>query len=355
MSAINAVVRSSQRCTRLWHCGKTSASMLKSVPTFRTMSTVEAEETRVVPRRALLYIPALAEGKVTKGAGLDVDTVCLDLEDGVALNRKDVAREAAVQALNDVEFGNSERAVRINQLQSEVAKQDIEALMSAPKLPDCIVIPKVESVEDLIWFFDLAEPMLGERKDEMKYPMNCLVQIESAKGMLNLREICQADQEEKTEALLMHLDGLILGGDDLAANIGATRTRAASELLYARQNLVMHAKAYGLQAIDIVNIHFKDPEFLTQECSEGAIMGFTGKQIIHPDQLNITQSAFTPSDERIQFALELEEAFQAHQEEGTGAFTFQEQMIDMPTLLQCQNILEIARSVNKIPRKEKTD
>ena len=81
-------------------------------------------------------------------------------------------------------------------------------------------------------------------------------------------------------------------GDDFSADIGATRTRSAQELLYARQSVVVHAKAYGLQAIDIVNIRLKELEHLEEECKEGAIMGFTGKQIIHPDQIDPVQSTF---------------------------------------------------------------
>jgi citrate lyase subunit beta-like protein len=140
---------------------------------------------------------------------------------------------------------------------------------------------------------------------------------------------------------------LVLDGGDT----GATRTKAATELLYARQAVLTHAKAFGLQAIDLVNINYKDLDHLRQESREGAQMGFTGKQIIHPNQVAIVQEEFAPSPERIQYALELEEAFNSHQESGAGAFTFRDQMIDMPTMIQCQNVLALARKVGLAPPK----
>lgn len=172
--------------------------------------------------------------------------------------------------------------------------------------------------------------------------------MESAKGLLNLREICNTDTEAVTESLTLELDALIMGGDDFAADIGATRTVPADELLYARQATVVHAKAYGLQAIDIVNINFKEPEALEQESAEGARMGFTGKQIIHPAQIDIVQEAFSPSAERIAYAKELVEAFEQNQADGKGAFTFRNQMIDMPTLIQCQTVLAHAKAFGKL-------
>lgn len=125
-----------------------------------------------------------------------------------------------------------------------------------------------------------------------------LAQVESALGLLNLRSICESDRDSETESMVMRLDGLIIGGDDFSADIGATRTRSAQELLYARQSVVVHAKAHGLQAIDIVNIRLKELDHLEEECKEGAIMGFTGKQIIHPDQIDPVQSTFVSKSDR---------------------------------------------------------
>lgn len=160
--------------------------------------------------------------------------------------------------------------------------------------------------------------------------------------------------DSETESMVMRLDGLIIGGDDFAADIGATRTRSAKELLFARQSVVVHAKAYGLQAIDIVNIRLKELDHLEDESNEGAIMGFTGKQIIHPDQIDPVQEAFAPSEAKIAEALAMEAAFEAHLESGTGAFTFNNMMMDMPTLIMSQNTLKDARAVGLLGPKEES-
>ena len=133
---------------------------------------------------------------------------------------------------------------------------------------------------------------------------------------------------------------LVFGSDDFAADVGATRTRSNVELMLARQTVVTAAKAHRLQAIDAVYIDYKDTEGLRRQAEEGAGWGFTGKQVIHPGQVEIVQKAFTPSQERLEWATKLMEAFKAHQEDGKGAFTFRGHMIDMPTVKQAQNVLD---------------
>jgi len=295
-----------------------------------------------------MYLPANDVRKATKGAGLDIDVVCLDLEDAVAANKKEEARTTAVKLLGELDFGRSETAVRINPLMTDLAQADLDALFAkGTTLPGTIVVPKVESREQMMWLFDIVDEYMEERDDFGT--INMLGQIESAKGLMNIRDVVEADINLATESMSVRLDGLIFGSDDFAANIGATRTSSATELLYARQSIVVHAKAYGLQAIDIVNINFKDTAALEKECEEGRIMGYTGKQIIHPNQIETVQTAFSPSPERIKYALELEKAFLAHQEAGMGAFTFNDQMIDMPTMLACQSTLHTARIVGLLP------
>jgi len=167
--------------------------------------------------------------------------------------------------------------------------------------------------------------------------------VESAKGLLDLRDICN-HAIELSEFNLFFLEGIVFGSDDFCANIGATRTNDASEVLLARQQVVINAKAFGLQAIDVVYIDYKDLEGLRQQSLEGAKMGFTGKQAIHPSQVPIIQESFKPSVEQIEWATELIKKFKEHQTEGKGAFVFRDQMIDKPLLLQAENIKEIANA-----------
>eukprot|EP00729_Bicosta_minor_P014900 gene14900-33537_t len=320
------------------------------------------------PRRALLYLPGDSEKFTKKALDLDVDVVCLDLEDAVAANQKEAARVQVVESLAKFDFGRSEVAVRINPLMTDLCASDIEAILSgknnflfccpvaaqSPALPQAIVVPKVETVTQLKWFFDKVDECMYERDPDFDGIIFMLAQVESALGLLNLRSICEADMDSETESMVMRLDGLIIGGDDFAADIGATRTRSAKELLFARQSVVVHAKAYGLQAIDIVNIRLKELDHLEDESNEGAIMGFTGKQIIHPDQIDPVQEAFAPSEAKIAEALAMEAAFEAHLESGTGAFTFNNMMMDMPTLIMSQNTLKDARAVGLLGPKEES-
>jgi citrate lyase subunit beta-like protein len=141
---------------------------------------------------------------------------------------------------------------------------------------------------------------------------------------------------------------MIFGGEDYAASIGAMRTKLATELLYARQAVVAACAANDLQALDIVFIDFKDTEGLRAEAQEGAEFGFSGKQIIHPNQVQITQEAFTPSEEAIAYAKRVVETFEASQKEGKGAYALDGKMIDMPLLRNAQKVLDRAKAAGKI-------
>src|SRR5690606_30626318 len=149
------------------------------------------------------------------------------------------------------------------------------------------------------------------------------------KGILNLKEI----------AAHPRLDAIIFGGEDFAASIGAVRTKDAVELLYARQAVIVACAAYDLQAIDIVTIDYKDLDALKVESEFGAKLGFSGKQIIHPNQVPVVQEAFTPSDEAIAYAKRIIETFEASQKEGKGAYALDGKMIDMPLLKNAQKVL----------------
>jgi citrate lyase beta subunit len=165
-----------------------------------------------------------------------------------------------------------------------------------------------------------------------------LVGVETAKGILNLKEIASHPR----------LDAIIFGGEDFAASIGATRTPDATELLYARQAVVVACAAFDLQAIDIVTIDFKNLDVVRTEAEFGARLGYAGKQIIHPAQVEPVQTAFTPNDEAIAYAKRIVDAFETSQKEGKGAFALDGKMIDMPILKNAQKVLDRAKAAGKI-------
>lgn len=286
-------------------------------------------------RRAMLYVPADDERKIHKAAGLGVDSICLDIEDGVAVNRKSSARENICSALRTVHFGQSERLVRINSLGSGLAEEDLHAVLSAR--PDGIVIPKIERADEVKWVCQQIAAV--ERVNNWEAgSIAVLVLVETPLAVLNLRDICTVDSR---------LQGLIFGAEDFAGSIGAVRTPAATELLHARSAVVLHAAAFNLQAIDMVWLDLQDLDGLRQESLSGAGMGFTGKQIIHPNQVQPVQEAFTPSENAIQSARRIIEAAQSYQQAGKGAFALDGKMIDAPVIKAAERLLERARATGK--------
>ena len=285
-------------------------------------------------RRALLYMPGDNWKMITKSITLGVDSICMDMEDGTAINKKAEARATIAKALQELDFGTSEKLARINSVGSGWEKVDIEAVL--PYRPDGIVIPKVESIEQVEW----ASRIIEDAELKNGWPVNSiriLIGVETAKGILNLKEI----------AAHPRLDAIIFGGEDFAASIGAVRTKDAIELLYARQAVIVACTAYDLQPIDIVTIDYKDLEALKAEAEFGARLGFSGKQVIHPNQVPVAQEAFTPSDEAITYARRIVETFEASQKEGKGAYSLDGKMIDMPLLKNAQKVLARAKAAGK--------
>ncbi len=287
-------------------------------------------------RRALLYMPGDDRHKIEKATTLGVDCICMDMEDGVAITRKVEARAVIAQAMKDLNFGNSERCIRINSFGSGFEKFDLAAAVAAN--PDAIVVPKVESARQVKEISEYIE--MYEHSSKMNVgSIRMLVGVETAKGILNLKEIAEADKR---------LEAIIFGAEDFAASVGATRTKEAHEVLYARSAVVTACAANELQAIDMVYIDFRDVEGLRAEAEEGARLGFSGKQIIHPNQVAPVQEAFTPSNEAIEYAQRVVRAFSASQKEGKGAFALDGKMIDMPLLKNAQKVLDRAKAAGKV-------
>ncbi|XP_067392887.1 citramalyl-CoA lyase, mitochondrial isoform X2 [Emydura macquarii macquarii] len=315
---------------------------------------------KYVPRRAVLYVPADDERKIQKIPSLNVDCAVLDCEDGVALNRKAEARLTVVKTLKEFEFGQTEKCVRINSVSSGLAEQDLEVLLKSGVLPSSLMLPKVENAEEIRWFSDKFLHHLKGRT--LVEPMNLIPFVETAMGLLSFKAVCEETLSIGSQVGL-HLDAVVFGGEDFRASIGATSSKETHDILYARQKIIVTAKAFGLQAIDLVYIDFQDEDGLRRQSREGALMGFTvfcrrkndtiielpkdltGKQVIHPNQIAVVQEQFSPSSEKIKWAQELISAFEEHQRLGKGAFTFQGSMIDMPLLKQAQNIVTLATAI----------
>ena len=286
--------------------------------------------TRLAPRirRALLYLQGFDGKKIAKASSHPtLDCACLDMEDGVGMGRKLDAREGIVHALQTVDFGRTERLARINAFDTgDLALQDLEALMKCPVLPDGIVIPKVESPSDV--------ELVSERLDALGDVANdtrIVAMIESATSVLHMSSILKAAPHR--------LDCIIFGADDYASTVGATRTREGHEVEFARNWVLLQAAAQGVSCIDAVQIDYHDLELLRTESRQSFELGYIGKQVIHPNQIDPVQEAYSPSSEAIEHAAAVVAANHEHQQHGEGAFTFQGKMIDMPTVKQFENLL----------------
>jgi citrate lyase beta subunit len=286
-------------------------------------------------RRALLYVPGDDRHKIEKAITLNVDSICLDMEDGVAPSRKQEARLSIQAALHELDFGAAEKLVRINPVGSGLEADELAAVL--PARPDGIVIPKVENAGQVTWVSGQIESVELERG----WPLNSIrliVDVETARGLLNLNEI----------AAQPRLDAIIFGAEDFATDIGATRTPEAWEVFYARSAIVIAAAAYGLQAIDMVSIDFKDMDSLRVESRFGAQLGYTGKQVIHPNQVTPVQEAFSPDQAAIQHAQRIVDSFEASLKEGKGAYALDgDKMIDMPLVKAARSVLLRAAAANK--------
>jgi len=291
-------------------------------------------------RRALMYTPGDELKKITKAAASGVDCLCMDIEDGVAANHKDEARQTIITALGALDFGRTERLVRINAVGSGLEVADLEAVFSAGVqiCPDGIVLPKAETAGQVQWVsaqITAAEERFGWPAGEIAL----IIQIETALGLVNTRQVLTADPR---------LQAVIFGAEDLAASMGAKRTPAGWEVFYARSAVVAHAAAFDLQAIDMVYLDFHDQAGLEAEARQGAQMGYEGKQIIHPNQIEPTQRVFTPTEDEIADAHRLVEAFEQHQQAGRGAFALDGKMVDLPIVKVARRVLERAAAAGKV-------
>jgi citrate lyase beta subunit len=268
--------------------------------------------------------------KMEKAAASGADCVCLDLEDGVAENMKTEARQSIAAALGKLDFGRSERMVRINAFASGRTLDDLAAIL--PTRPDAILLPKVSEagqIAEIDAFMRKTENARGWTPDSIAL----VVIVESARGIINLAAICA--QVETSP----RFQGIVFGAEDFAADMGATRTAEASELLYARSAVVTHCVAFGLQAIDLVTVNFKDADLLEREATRGAQMGYTGKQVIHPAQVEPVQRIFTPSQAEVERALLMLNNAKEFAAQGKGAFALDGEMIDRPVIKRAELVL----------------
>lgn len=285
-------------------------------------------------RRALLFVPGTEGAKLEKAAKLGADCVIADWEDAAALSKKPEARATTLAALARVDFGRSERIVRVNPIGSGLEPDDFAALASAPTPPDAIMLPKVEDAMHVRF----ASSRLAEIEQARGFALGTIRIVgilETALGLVNAREIAFADPR---------LDALAFGAEDYCGDVGATRTAEGHEVAWGKRALVVHAAAARLQALDTPFVDLNDVEGLKADTRRSMKLGYTGRLAIHPKQVEPIVAVFTPSAEEIAAARRLVDEHTRHQAEGRGVFQLDGKMVDMPMVRAAERVLSRARA-----------
>ncbi|ADD08778.1 CoA ester lyase [Candidatus Aciduliprofundum boonei] len=276
-------------------------------------------------RRTRLYIPGNNPHLVENAGLYGADAVILDLEDSVPITQKFDARILVKYSLQNVDFGKSEKWVRINGIDTPYWKKDLEEI-----LPYCDVInlPKVESLEDV----NAADQEMSLIEDDNGLEPRKLVPIiETVRGLKNARDI----------ATHPRVVALAWGGEDLTADLGIPRKKALI-LDYVRAEIVLAAKAEKKQALDTVFSNVKDTEGLFNYAQRARYMGFDGIGVIHPNQIEVVHRAFKPTDEEIEEARRIIEAAKEAEREGKAVISLNGRMIDPPVVERARKILALA-------------
>ncbi|MBV0923567.1 CoA ester lyase [Halomicroarcula limicola] len=274
-----------------------------------------------MPRRSILFSPGDDAGKLRKAPETNADVVVFDLEDAVVPDRKPAARKTVHDALSDVFPADCEVCVRVNPV-DEGAAEDLAVVLDGPT-PDSVMLPKTSDADDA--------RRLAELLADAGVDCPILALVESAAGVLHAEEIAAAEAVE----------ALIFGAEDLAGDIGATRTEDGSEVEHARQHVVLAARAADVTPIDTHFPSYTDDEGLQREAKRALQLGYDGKLAIHPAQATIINEVFTPTPARVEWA---ERILAARDEAGGGVFVVDGEMIDAPQIRQAERVLERANA-----------
>lgn len=272
----------------------------------------------MTPRRALLFMPGDDRRKIEKGIAAAPDAVIMDLEDGVAFNRKAEARAVTADALKSLHFNACEKIVRINPVGSGLEADDLAAVL--PSKPQAIIVPKVESAQQVHWV-----------RRQCPSPLPLIALIETARGVVYLPEIAACGE----------LAALAFGAEDFVGSMGGVRTPTMHEAAYARSAVAVHAAAFSLMAIDtpFVNLQADAEPALRAETRAALELGYHGKFAIHPKQIAPITETFTPSASEVAQAQRLLQAYARHQAGGAGVFAMDGKMVDAPMIRAAQAVL----------------
>lgn len=283
-------------------------------------------------RRTMMFLNAQKPGLIKDPYIYRPDSIILDLEDAVAENQKDAARFSLYHALKEIDYRGCERVVRINGLDTPYWQEDIRCAVAGGC--DAIRIPKVECPKDV---HRVEEEILKAEKDfGMPEGMILIMAaIESARGVMKALDICEASDR---------LFGIALSGGDYTKDLQTRITGTGIELMGARQNLIIAARAAKVQCFDTVYTNLDDMEGFRRDVETIHLMGFDGKSIVNPRQIPIVHDIFTPTGKDIIFAEKVVREIEEKKEMGIGVFTVDGKMIDIAFYDGARRTIELAKA-----------
>lgn len=283
-------------------------------------------------RRSMLFMPGNNSGMLLNADALGADSVILDLEDAVSPTEKDSARILVRSAMKYLDYQNCEIIIRINSIDTEFWKKDLEELV--PLQPHMIMPPKINCAKDVQIVADYIKEV--EVKNNIEKPTAIIALIETARGVENAYEIATASQRVKA---------IFLGAEDLTADLRCKRTKEGDEIFYARGRIVTAARAANIEAYDTPFTDVEDEEGLKLDAEFAKGLGFTGKAAISPRHIMAINEVFSPTIEEIEYAKEVMDIIRVAKEQGKGAISLRGKMIDAPIVERARQTLEMAKAL----------
>jgi citrate lyase subunit beta/citryl-CoA lyase len=291
-------------------------------------ATADPTPAALRPRRSVLYMPGANERALEKAAGLPADALILDLEDAVAPDAKAEARDRVCEAASSGRYGAREVAIRVNSAGTAWHDDDLRAAAAAG--PDAVVVPKVDAAST-VHAIDKALEAGGAPASTAVWAM-----LETPAAMLRAEEICSASDR---------LTVLVMGTNDLAKELQAEHVPGRQPLLTGLGLALIAVRATGKVILDGVYNDIKDAEGFEAECVQGRQMGFDGKTLIHPSQLEPCNRVFAPAPEDVERSQRIIEAFEQAEADGRGVVTVDGRMIENLHVEQARRTLALASAI----------
>jgi len=287
----------------------------------------------------MMFIPGNNPGMMQDAYIYRPDSIMLDLEDSVTMAEKDAARLLVHNALKSIDYGDIEMVVRINPLSTPYGRKDVEAVVKAGV--HVIRMPKTETADEVRELE--AEIVKVENEIGCLGRTKIMAAIESAEGICNAFAIAKASKR---------MMGIALGAEDYCASLKTQRTPGGDELLYARQTIVVAARAAGVYALDTVFSNLDDMESFRKEVELIKTLGFDGKSIINPRQIRIVNEVFAPSEKAIEKARKILAAIKEAEKKGSGVISLNGKMVDRPVVIRAQHTIDLAVASGIISKEE---